>query len=698
MKRTLILLILCLITADLSAQKATIRIIKTRNISVSEWKMLDDRSFPLFSESDFVPADTISFGLEANRRYFFVVSLSDVSNKDTSLYSLSLNGVTILYIKSDTVPGDYSYPFYTGVSPEKQAKITGGTDTDISEFPWQIYLEAGNYTCGGSIISGRWIITAAHCTKDDSNVTIPASQMLVTVGANNPRIVTEGKDYLVSQVIPHENYNPNTLENDIALLRLYDSISYPNATPIKLVSSLDAIDGFTDPGVLSWVTGYGLTRVRPATYPSTLQKVQLPLVSNAVASTVWSTIASTDLMAGYANAGMDACSGDSGGPLVVPVSTGYKLAGIVSWGSNNCNTYGAYTRVSLFESWITQKTGIEITFNAPVPIGDSIICPGTTFTQYHVATVSGATAYQWVLLPAAAGTITGNNETAGVSWNPAFTGEASVTLQVIRNSLASEISRLTVTVAKQTKLLNQTRDTVLCADLPLNLVMNAAGHDLIYNWHKNGALLQSGPSDMIVILSTLVNNSGIYYCDISGACGSARSDNFSLTVLPVTHITDISPDTEVGFGSSLSLHVSSEGYDLKYQWEKDGNSLSGANSPDFARQSVNANDIGIYQVKVSGTCGIETSNGIYVYVKSRNYTKEPEVFVWPTLISSEFTVALSNEQTYNVMLFNSIGKLLNEKKECQYQISFDAASLPRGIYILRVYNDNFRKSVKLIKK
>ena len=66
-----------------------------------------------------------------------------------------------------------------------------------------------------------------------------------------------------------------------------------------------------------------------------------------------------DLMAGYQNGNKDACNGDSGGPLVVPVFGEYKVAGIVSWGSTQCSTYGAYTRVSDFLQWIRSKTGLQ---------------------------------------------------------------------------------------------------------------------------------------------------------------------------------------------------------------------------------------------------------------------------------------------------------------------------------------------------
>ena len=698
MKRILLILVICLIPASLLSQKVTVMITKTKEAAISDWQILDSRLFPVISESEFPEGDTLFFSLEAGKRYFLEISVSKISVPDTSLYSLYLNNEAVLRINTNIEPGDHFYSFFTGTAAEKQAKIAGGSNADISEFPWQIYLEAGNFTCGGSIIASNWIITAAHCTKDDFNTTIPASEMVVTVGANNPRITTQGKDYLVSEVIVHELYDPNTLENDIALLRLAEPINYTNAVPIKLVSANDATGGATDPGVLSWVTGYGLTRVRPATYPTTLQKIQLPIVSNETARPVWPNIPATDLMAGFPTGGKDACIGDSGGPLVVPVAGVYKLAGLVSWGSSNCDTYGAYTRVSLFESWITSKTGIEITFSAPMPIGDSIICAGTTTSEYHVGSMAGVTAYKWLLLPEAAGTIAGNSETALVEWNQNFTGRAHVYLQVMRNAEVSEITGLSVNIAKQTRLLSQSGDTVMCAEKPISLNMNAEGYNLIYTWHKNSDIIRSGATSGYSISTTGTGDSGNYFCEIKGACGTITSTTLSLTVLPVTKINNITPDTDVSFGDAINLEVNSEGHELQYQWEKDGKNLAGGNASDFVKQNVNATDIGLYKVKVTGSCGTETSKNVYVYVKSENYSKEPEVFVWPTLVNDEFRVALSNDQNYNVLLFNTIGTLLKGISNCQYETVVDVSKLPAGIYIVRVYNNNFRKSIKLIKR
>jgi V8-like Glu-specific endopeptidase len=695
MRRILIVIFLIPFTISLMAQKVWVGITKTKDAAESVWQVLDEQFNPVFSSTEYPKDDSIPFSLEANKRYLFEVSITRVNKPDTILCRLYINSEPVLLVKTGVGPGDHFYYFFTGVR-QPVTKITGGSDATISDFPWQVYLEAGNFSCGGSIIANDWVITAAHCTEDDLGNLIGAADMSVTVGANDPA-AGGGKKYSVSQVIRNENYNSTTLENDLALIKLSQPINYTNATPIRLISRNDSAAGLTDPGVMSWVTGYGLTRVRPPSYPATLQKVQLPIVSNTQAAVVWSDIPLTDLMAGFLNGGKDACSGDSGGPLVVPVDSQYKLAGIVSWGSSNCTTYGAYTRVSTFESWISRKTGIEISFTPPVPSGDSIICPGIQSSNYTVGTVQGAASYEWAIQPSGAGTITGSSGDATVNWNQSYKGAAVIMLRVVRNNLPSDWSERFVHLANQTRLISQSEDTVICADQSIVLGVASEGYNLIYSWYKNDTLLKKGASNLVNFNGAEVSNSGIYRCNVSGSCGSDNSDPLTLTVYPLTAINNITPDSELAFGGSVDLSVSAVGHDLKYQWMVDSTGITNATISVLSLVHVNAGNSGLYSVRVDGTCGIVTSRNVYVYVKTQNFNNDPEVFVWPTHTNSSINIALSEAGIYDIRVFGASGSLVMERNECQYLTALDFSGLARGLYIISVYNNNFRKSFKVIR-
>lgn len=407
MKKYALILLLSLLSITLFSQKVKVQVIKQVNsVSAPVWQILDRQYEEVFSGDGYECMDTVQVILEANKHYLFKITVP-VTPVDTFRYTLNINGEPILLITPQEGTGIRILPFFTGTKTVA-GKITGGTDALISDFPWQVYYISGNYLCGATIISENWVLTAAHCTEDDNGIAILPADMSLKVGATDPYVELDGKNYFVNGVYRHEGFNNQTLVNDIALLRVSEPINFPNALPIKMVSDEDVSEGFTDPGVMSWVTGWGLVNVNPNTFATVLQKVQLPIVSLAQASEIWGSIPLTDLMAGYINGNKDACNGDSGGPLVVPVFGEYKVAGIVSWGSPQCSTYGAYTRVSDFLQWIRSKTGLPVDFKPPVPVGDTMICRGTVSSTYSIDVIPTATAYHWELFPAEAGIVTEN--------------------------------------------------------------------------------------------------------------------------------------------------------------------------------------------------------------------------------------------------------------------------------------------------
>jgi hypothetical protein len=255
-----------------------------------------------------------------------------------------------------------------------------------------------------------------------------------------------------------------------------------------------------------------------------------------------------------------------------------------------------------------------------------------------------------------------------------------------------------VNLARQTTIISEPEDTVLCAQQSAVLKVQAEGYNLDYLWYKNGDLIESTTTDKVDIPGALTDDSGDYFCEINGSCGSAVSRSASLTVLPVTKISGITPDAELTFGDNLTLEVTTEGHDLSYQWYKDDNRLNAGISSSFVLQNVNAHDIGLYKATVSGTCGTETSRDIYIYVKNPSLSGENEIFVWPTLVENEFRIAPNDDQRYTVLLFNAVGKLMKQFENCRYITVINISELPSGIYFVQLYNNNFRKSSKLIKK
>ena len=114
-----------LFASPVFSQKADVQVAKSKQALDAQWQILDAELFPVVSDTDFPGMDSVSFGLDANRRYYLEVSLPDTFNSDSILCSLYINGEDILLIKSSLDPGDHFYTFFTGVR-EPVSKITGG--------------------------------------------------------------------------------------------------------------------------------------------------------------------------------------------------------------------------------------------------------------------------------------------------------------------------------------------------------------------------------------------------------------------------------------------------------------------------------------------------------------------------------------------------------------------------------------------
>jgi len=236
------------------------------------------------------------------------------------------------------------------IAPFKR-RIVGGETADIKQHPWQVALNikvsSSNLLCGGSIIEQRWVLTAAHCFGSQS--TKPGD---VRARSGSTNYTAPGPWLDVERVVVHEAYDPQTFENDIALVKLKSSSLTPGGRVIPLVASSVVVPA----GQPLEVTGWGATK-EGGSGSSVLMKASVPLVDTATCNAQDSyagKVKGSMMCAGAKDGGIDSCQGDSGGPLVWRTSEGPVLVGVVSHGEGCARKlkYGVYTRVSAYRDWI----------------------------------------------------------------------------------------------------------------------------------------------------------------------------------------------------------------------------------------------------------------------------------------------------------------------------------------------------------
>ncbi|KAM6155648.1 serine protease 27 [Rhynchocyon petersi] len=239
-------------------------------------------------------------------------------------------------------------------------RMVGGEDAQEREWPWQVSIQRnGSHFCGGSLITARWVLTAAHCFSNTSDMSL----YRVLLGAL--QLVNPGPHAVyarVKRVESNPQYQGMASSADVALVELQKPVTFTDHILPVCVPDPSVV---FKAGVNCTVTGWGSPSEQDRLpNPRVLQKLAVPIIDTLKCNRLYSkdtdadlppqTIKDDMLCAGFAEGRKDACKGDSGGPLVCLVDHSWLQAGVISWGEGCArrNRPGVYIRVTAHHTWI----------------------------------------------------------------------------------------------------------------------------------------------------------------------------------------------------------------------------------------------------------------------------------------------------------------------------------------------------------
>lgn len=254
---------------------------------------------------------------------------------------------------------------------DEPARIISGEVVPSGELSFMVALlrvgptaNPDAFTCGGTFVASRWILTAAHCVVNMSTgQLLPASAFQVLVGTRD--LTSGGERVPVRAIRIFPAFNSGSFAgDDVAVLELEQDFLIPRLalqTPDDLAPSR--------PGTMATAAGWGRTTFS-GSISTALRRVEMEVISNGECRRMLDeTIVDATICAGLLGSSGSICSGDSGGPLMVFREGDWVQIGVTSFG-RNCQPPMAFARVSAFREWIGRQIPAEASLTVEVDWGE----------------------------------------------------------------------------------------------------------------------------------------------------------------------------------------------------------------------------------------------------------------------------------------------------------------------------------------
>ncbi|XP_060518005.1 trypsin delta-like [Cylas formicarius] len=249
------------------------------------------------------------------------------------------------------------------VDDKNSLRVVGGTNSSAFQFPYQVaiflhkHLDRGYSFCGGSVISPNYVLTAAQCFRKHTISTIN-----LLFGARNVSNWEPGHYWITlrgSAAIVHEDYDLETRNNDIALIKLDEELQFDEAIqPVRLPEN----DNDDYVGKTGTIAGWGHYKEDEFGISPWMNFVNVTVMSNEECKTYdydFDQLVTSNNLCSSGEGVLSLCEGDYGGPLVID---GVQV-GIMSWywdeqGTCFLSMPSVYANVAAYRSWIKEHSGI----------------------------------------------------------------------------------------------------------------------------------------------------------------------------------------------------------------------------------------------------------------------------------------------------------------------------------------------------
>jgi len=353
--------------------------------------------------------------------------------------------------------------------------------------------------------------------------------------------------------------------------------------------------------------------------------------------------------------------------------------------------------------------------------GSNLICPGNTRT-FSVASVTGATSYNWVVPTGATISAGQGTNSISVSFGSTFPASGNITVAAVNSCGSSGNASTTVSrnvPAAPSVIAGPTTGACSVSGVPYSVTQDSTITS--YNWSfssTNGSVTSGQGTSAITASFTTGTTALTLSVTATNACGTSAARTLSISRLPAVPGPITGTATPCRNQQGVPYSIAPVFSATSYRWTVPSGarivaggvtSSSTALVTSFANVLVNfKTSTGSVSVRANNACGSSAYRSLAITFPCRDdgsfMSGTDELMVNPNIVSEQLqlTFISSSESQVRIALIDISGRMVSisdgEVSAGENQIGIDVSTLPQGIYSVQAEFNGVVRSARFIKK